>query len=269
MRRYAHKIAGFFFILILTACATVPMTGRKQMNLMPESEMAAMGFQQYGEFMDTTTVSTNRQATNDIKEVGSKISGTVEKYMREIGQEKKLEHYEWEFNLVADKTPNAWAMPGGKIVFYEGILPLTQDKNGIAVVMGHEIAHAIARHGNERFSQAIMTQLGGMALAKAIEEKPEETKALFMLAFGIGSQVGVMLPYSRLHEKEADKLGLNFMAMAGYNPNTAISFWERMSKSGGARPPEWLSTHPLDETRIAEMKKNLPEAMKYYEASGK
>jgi len=262
-----NKLVVFLVIAGLSACATVPLTGRKQMNLLPAATMAEMGFKNYGLFLDTTAVSKNQQSLRDVKEVGHKISTTVEKYMKEIGMEKKLQHYDWEFNLVADKTPNAWCMPGGKVVFYEGILPFTKDKNGIAVVMGHEIAHAIARHGNERMSQGLVTQLGGVALAVAIQEKPEQTQQLFLMAYGFGSQLGVLLPYSRLHEKEADRLGLNFMAMAGYDPNHAIAFWERMSKSGGAKPPEWLSTHPMDETRIAEMKKNLPEAFKHYQAT--
>ena len=220
-------------LLILTmviagACATVPITGRKQMN----------------------------------------ISRVVTGFMIKSGMEKSIKYYEWEFNLVADKTPNAWCMPGGKVVFYEGILPYTRDESGIAVVMGHEIAHAVARHGNERMSQQLITELGGLALAKAVEQKPEETQMIFLAAYGLGSQVGILLPYSRLHEKEGDRLGLIFMAMAGYNPNEAIAFWERMaSAKSGAQPPEWLSTHPLDQTRIDEMKLNLPEAMKYYVAA--
>ena len=254
-------------LIMLSACATVPITGRKQMNLLPSSTMAEMGFANYGEFLKTNPVSTNRSAAGQVKQVGEKISSAVEKFMKSKGMESELKYYDWEFNLVADKTPNAWCMPGGKVVFYEGILPYTKDENGLAVVMGHEIAHAVARHGNERMSQQLVTQLGGMALAKAIEEKPQETQQIFMIAYGLGSQVGVMLPYSRLHEKEADRLGLIFMAMAGYNPNGAVAFWERMSKSGGAKPPEWLSTHPMDETRIAEMKKNMPEAMKYYQSA--
>ncbi len=239
------------------------------MNLLPGATMAEMGFANYGEFLKTNPVSKNQQALNEVKEVGTRISSSVEKFMTENGMEKYLKHYDWEFNLVADKTPNAWCMPGGKVVIYEGILPLTQNVNGLAVVMGHEIAHAIARHGNERMSQQLLTQLGGMALSVAIQEKPEQTQQIFLAAFGLGSQIGVLLPYSRLHEKEADRLGLNFMAMAGYNPNEAIAFWERMSKLGGAKPPEWLSTHPMDETRIAEMKKNLPEAFKHYQATKK
>ncbi len=267
MKNLLNKLAVFTIIILMSGCATVPMTGRKQMNLLPAATMSEQGFLQYGEFLKTNDLSRQQQSVNQLKEVGARISSSVEKFMKENGMEKYLKHYDWEFNLVADKTPNAWCMPGGKVVFYEGILPFTKNAEGIAVVMGHEIAHAVARHGNERMSQQLVTQLGGMALAKAIEQKPEQTKQIFATAFGLGSQYGVLLPYSRLHEKEADYLGLMFMAMAGYNPNEAIAFWERMSKSGGASPPEWMSTHPMNETRIAEMKKNLPEAFKVYQGT--
>jgi len=263
-------IAVFAFAAILVSCATVPLTGRKQMNLLPEATMAEMGFTNYDEFLKSNTLSSQRSAARLVEETGKRISGAVANFLSSNGMESQLKYFDWEFKLIADKTPNAWCMPGGKVVFYEGILPFTKNENGIAVVMGHEIAHAVARHGNERMSQQLLTQLGGMALAKAIEEKPQQTQQIFMVAFGIGSQVGVLLPYSRLHEKEADRLGLIFMAMAGYDPAGAIAFWERMSSGNqGGRPPEWLSTHPLDETRIADMKANLPEAMKYYEAARK
>jgi predicted Zn-dependent protease len=175
-----------------------------------------------------------------------------------------LKDYKWEFNLVDDKQVNAWCMPGGKVVFYTGIMPICQNEEGIAVVMGHEIAHAIADHGNERMSQQMVLQMGGMALDQAMSDKPEQTKALWMTTFGVGAQFGVMLPFSRMHESEADQMGLIFMAMAGYNPEKAVDFWTRMSKMGGQKPPEILSTHPSDETRIAKIKEHLPEAMKYY-----
>jgi predicted Zn-dependent protease len=163
-----------------------------------------------------------------------------------------------------DTTPNAWCMPGGKVVVYTGILPYTVDQNGLAVVLSHEIAHAVARHGNERMSQQLLVQMGGIALSEAIKQKPEETKNIFNAVYGIGTQVGLMLPYSREHELEADRLGLIFMAMAGYDPQTAIPFWERMAKSAGAKPPEFISTHPSDATRINKIKAVMPEAMKYY-----
>ncbi len=174
-----------------------------------------------------------------------------------------VKNFDWEFNLIESEAVNAWCMPGGKIVFYTGILPLTKNRDGLAVVMAHEIAHAIANHGNERMSQGLMTQLGGMALAKAIEEKPEQTQQLYMAAFGLGSQVGVLLPYSRLHEYEADELGLIFMTMAGYDPNEAVAFWQRMSDMSGPKPPEFISTHPADKNRIEQIKKLLPKMEKY------
>ena len=200
-----------------------------------------------------------------VKRIGKKIQIAVEKYFAQKNLSSELEGYNWEFNLVESKDVNAWCMPGGKVVVYTGILPITRDETGLAVVMGHEIAHAVAEHGNERMSQGLITQFGGLALAKALENKPEETQALWMGAFGLGAQVGVLLPFSRLHESEADHLGLIFMAMAGYDPNQAVNFWQRMAKmKGGQAPPEFLSTHPSDETRINKIKKLLPKAMKYY-----
>jgi predicted Zn-dependent protease len=177
----------------------------------------------------------------------------------------RLNGYQWEFNLVKnDSTPNAWCMPGGKVVVYSGILPYTKDKNGLAVVLSHEIAHAVARHGNERMSQQLLTQFGSVALSEALKQKPAETQGIFNSAYGLGSQLGVLLPFSREHELEADKLGLIFMAMAGYDPQSAVSFWERMSSMGGNKPPEFMSTHPSDSRRISRIKEALPEAMKYY-----
>ena len=251
-------------IVIAYACSIVPLTGRKQVNLFPESEMIAMGFSNYSEFKKTAPLSSDTGKTMMVKEVGSDISVAVTNYFNENGLSSRLEGYDWELNLFADDTPNAWAMPGGKIAIYEGILPYTSGPEGLAVVIGHEIAHIVARHGNERMSQQLLVQLGGLALNEALSEKPEETRNIFLTVYGVGAQVGGILPYSREHEKEADRLGLIFMAMAGYNPSSALEFWERMSASGGSKPPEFLSTHPSDASRIAEMKKNLPEAMRYY-----
>jgi predicted Zn-dependent protease len=250
--------------MLFTSCSVVPLTGRKQLNLLPESEMISMGFTNYSEFLKENPPSSDKINAAVVKEVGNNIAQAVTKYFTDNGIQDRLAGYKWEFNLVNDKTPNAWCMPGGKVVVYSGILPLTVDRNGLAVVMSHEIAHAVARHGNERMSQQLVAQLGGIALSEAVREKPEETKNIFMTAYGIGAQVGVMLPYSREHELEADKLGLIFMAMAGYDPATAVPFWERMSKAGGDKPPEFLSTHPSDQTRINKIKAALPEAQKYY-----
>lgn len=251
-------------MLILSACSTVPITGRKQVNLLPESEMIAMGFSNYSEFKKEASVSSNTNSKEMVRVVGKNISEAVTTYFTNNNLSSRLSGYEWEFTLFADDTPNAWAMPGGKVAIYEGILPYTKNQDGLAVVVGHEIAHIVARHGNERMSHQLVVQMGGVALNEAIGNKPEETRAIFNTVYGLGAQVGGVLPFSREHEKEADKLGLIFMAMAGYNPEAAIEFWERMSSSSGSKPPEFLSTHPSDATRISEMKGFLPEAMKYY-----
>jgi len=166
---------------------------------------------------------------------------------------------------VEDKEVNAWCMPGGKVVVYSGILPVTQGEAGLAVVMAHEIAHAVAEHGNERMSQGLLAQFGGMALSEALSARPEATQNLWMTAYGVGAQYGAMLPYSRLQENEADHLGLIFMAMAGYDPNEAVTLWQRMAtQKGGTAPPEFLSTHPSDAARIENIRRLIPEAMRYY-----
>jgi predicted Zn-dependent protease len=251
-------------ILILTACSNVAITGRQQFTLIPESEMTALSFSQYDDFLKNHEVITGTKDANLVKTVGGKIQKAVEDYFASHDMSDELDGYKWEFNLVKDETVNAWCMPGGKVVFYTGIMPVCENEAGVAVVMGHEVAHAIAHHGNERMSQGLVMQLGGMALSKALEEKSETTQQIFMAAYGIGSQVGVMLPYSRLQESEADKMGLIFMAMAGYDPHTAVEFWQRMADQGGQKPPEFLSTHPSDQTRIKKIKDALPEAMEYY-----
>jgi predicted Zn-dependent protease len=252
-------------LFFLYACSTVPLTGRKQLSLIPAGQIMSMSYQQYDDFLKQNKISADQKNTEMVKRVGQKIQKAVETYFAQKNLSSELNGYEWEFNLVESEDVNAWCMPGGKVVVYTGILPITKDETGLAVVMGHEIAHAIAEHGNERMSQGLLTQFGGMALAKAIEDKPQETQALWMGAFGLGAQVGVLLPYSRLHESEADRLGLTFMAMAGYDPRQAVDFWQRMSElKGGQAPPEFLSTHPSDATRINDIKKHLPEALKYY-----
>lgn len=266
MRIFKGYVTVFLVLsLLLLSCSTVAVTGRKQLNLVPRSTMLSMSAQQYGEFLQANKLSHNQEQTQMVKMVGTRIQKGVEGYFAERNMADKLKDYDWEFNLVESEEVNAWCMPGGKVVVYTGILPITKDESGLAVVMGHEIAHAIAEHGNERMSQVLVTQLGGMALSKALEEKPEKTQQLWMAAFGVGAQFGVLLPYSRLHENEADHLGLIFMAMAGYDPNAAVGFWERMAKmKGGQAPPEFLSTHPSDEKRIKNIKGLVGEAMRYY-----
>lgn len=262
------KQTGVLFLLLIfvfTSCSTVPLTGRSQLNIIPSSTILSMSFSQYDQFLKENKLSANKKENAMVKKVGKKIQNAVELYFAQRGITSELSDYKWEFNLVESEAVNAWCMPGGKVVIYTGILPVTKTEAGLAVVMGHEIAHALAKHGNERMSQGMLTQLGGFALSEALKKKPEETKALWFTAYGLGSQVGVMLPFSRLHESEADHLGLIFMAMAGYDPNEAVLFWQRMAanKKNGA-PPEFLSTHPSDETRISDLKKIMPEAEKYY-----
>jgi predicted Zn-dependent protease len=260
----------FAVLLVLTligfaiSCAKVPISGRRQLNLVPEAEMMGMSFQAYKEFLDSNQVlpESNKDVVM-VKRIGGNIKTSVEKYLADNKQSKRVEGFDWEFNVVDQDVVNAWCMPGGKVVVYTGILPVTQDETSLAVVMGHEIAHAIARHGNERMSQGLALQFGGAALSVALSQKPALTRNIFLQSYGIGSQLG-SLAYSRNHETEADKLGLVFMAMAGYDPKVAIAFWERMAASGGQAPPEILSTHPSDATRIATLKEFMPQALKYY-----
>ncbi len=252
-------------LVLLTSCSTVPITGRSQLNLIPGNSMLSMSLQEYDSFLKEHTLSTNKEQTAMVRRVGGRIQGAVERYFADKGLSSRLADYKWEFNLVEDKQVNAWCMPGGKVVVYTGLLPVTQGEAGLAVVMGHEIAHAIAEHGNERMSQGLLAQFGGLALEEALASQPSSTKELWMSVYGVGAQYGALLPYSRLQESEADRLGLIFMAMAGYDPNTAVSFWQRMaSQKGGAAPSEFLSTHPSDATRIEEIKRLMPEAMGYY-----
>ncbi len=252
-------------LLLQASCSKVAITGRKQLNIVPDSMMNSMALQSYNEYIGANKLSRNPQQTAMVKNVGTRIQQAVETYCSEHNLSSQIRDYQWEFNLVEDPNVNAWCMPGGKVVVYTGLMPVAQNEAGLAVVMGHEIAHAIARHGSERMSQGLLVELGGMALDEAIANKPEQTKAIFKQSYGLGSQVGVLLPYSRLQESEADHMGLIFMAMAGYNPNEAVSFWERMAAaSKGQAPPEFLSTHPADSRRINNIKNLIPEAMKYY-----
>ena len=258
------RLLALSLIWFLAACSTVPVTGRRQLKLVPSSELQSMSYTSYRQVLGESKVVSGTAEANMVKAVGGNIQRAVEQFMAKEGQSDKLEGYAWEFNLIEENTVNAWCMPGGKVAVYTGILPVTQNEDGLAVVMGHEIAHAIANHGGERMSQQLATQLGGVGLAVAMRDKPAQTQGLFMAAFGLGSQVGVLLPFSRLQESEADRLGLIFMAMAGYNPAEAVPFWQRMAAQGGGRQPEFLSTHPAPETRIRDLQKHQAEAMKYY-----
>jgi len=258
-------ISLIIVILFLSlSCTTVPITGRQQFSILPNSAMISMSLQQYNEFLKNNKISSNQEQTQMVKKVGRKIQMAVEQYFTDKNMSYALKDYKWEFNLIESEEKNAWAMPGGKVVVYEGILPITKNEAGLAVVMGHEIAHAIAKHGNERMSQGLIAQMGGMALSKAMAEKPEKTRQLWMTVFGVGAQFGVMLPFSRLQETEADHLGLIFMAIAGYDPDEAVEVWKRMAQmKEGQTPPKFLSTHPSNETRIRKIKETIPKAKQY------
>jgi predicted Zn-dependent protease len=261
------KLSMVIFALVFTAaaCTTVPITGRSQFNIVPDQQMLSMSFQQYDQFLKENKLSTDPAKTRMVKTVGKKISRAVEQYLMENNLANEIRNYSWEFNLVESDEINAWCMPGGKVVIYTGILPVAQNDSGLAVVMGHEIAHAVAKHGNERMSHAMAVQMGGLGLSAALSSYPQQTQELWMAVVGAGAQVGFMLPYSRLHEREADELGLIFMAIAGYDPNHAVGFWQRMSQQkAGAAPPEFLSTHPSDAARIQNIKELIPKAMTYY-----
>jgi len=266
-RSRAIRFALFsaIFGLFVWSCTTVPITGRSQLSLVPEGEIIAMASASYDTFLMNNKLSNDKEATAMIKRCGTRIQKAVESYFASQNASDELKNYEWEFNLIASEERNAWCMPGGKVVFYTGILPICKDENGVAVVMGHEIAHAVARHGNERMSQGLLAQFGSVALDAALAQNSQLTKQIAATAFGLGAQFGALLPFSRKQESEADHLGLVFMAMAGYDPRVAVPFWERMAaNSKGGKPPEIMSTHPSDETRIANLNKLMPEAMKYY-----
>lgn len=251
-------------MMALTACSQVPITGRRQVKLLPNSTLNTMALTEYQKFISSHALSKDAAKVEMVRRVGGKIQAAVTNYFRVKKQPKYIQGYAWEFNLVEDNVVNAFCMPGGKVVVYTGLLPVAANDDGLAVVMGHEIAHAIAQHGNERMSQALAAQAGGMALSAAISNRPAQTQAIFMQAYGVGTQVGALLPFSRLHESEADELGLIFMAMAGYNPDEAIAFWQRMDKaSGGNQPPEFLSTHPSHSTRIEKLKASIPKARSF------
>ncbi len=260
-----ETLIALLLIIPAVSCQTVPITGREQLSFVPESRILPTSFNQYQDFLSKHKVVEHGEQAEMVTRVGTRIEHAVERYFEEHGLSSRLKGYQWEFHLVEDKEANAWCMPGGKVVVYTGILPLTQDENGLAVVLGHEIAHAVANHGGERMSQALLVEMGGLTLDAALAQKPDRTNALFLAAYGLGTTVGILLPYSRTQESEADHLGLIFMAMAGYDPHGAISFWERMmSAQHGHAPPELLSDHPADTKRLERIKELMPEAMSFY-----
>jgi predicted Zn-dependent protease len=254
-------LLGVCTIGLLFSCATNPITGKKTLNFVSNSELFPSSFQQYGTFLKENKVISGTADANRVDKVGAKIKLAAEKYVAYVGQPEYLKDYRWEYKLVENKDVNAWCMPGGKIVVYSGILPITKDESGLATVIGHEVSHALANHGAQRMSAGQLQGIGAVGVAVATGGKSEETQQTWQQIYGIGSEVGGMLPYSRGHESEADKIGLTLMAIAGYNPDEAITFWMRMSaNSQGQAPPLFLSSHPSDANRIAELKKLLPEA---------
>jgi predicted Zn-dependent protease len=249
---------------IFQACKTVPITGRKKLSLMPESQVRTMSFQQYAHVLEEAELSKDPDQVQLVRRVGERIQAAVEKYMSSTGHAEVLEGFEWEFNLIESDQVNAWCMPGGKVAFYTGILPICADEKGIAVVMGHEVAHAIAGHGSERMSQQVLAQLGQQVITAATVEESDELRSIYLTAFGAAAQLGVLLPFSRKHESEADQMGLIFMALAGYDPREAPEFWRRMAAQGGEKPPEFMSTHPSDQRRISDLEAQMASALGYY-----
>lgn len=246
-------------LLLIAACATNPFTGAKTMALVPDSQIFPMAFQQYNQFLTENKVLKGTSDAKKVETIGSKIKVAAERWLTANGNPTYLKDYAWEYNLVDSKEVNAWCMPGGKIVVYTGILPITKDDAGLAAVMGHEVAHALANHGQQRMSAGMLQQVGGVAVAVATSGQEAQKQQEFMQYYGLASQVGGMLPFSRSHESEADRIGLLLMAIAGYAPENAVYVWERMSaKAGGQAPPEFLSTHPSNETRIKNITAMIP-----------
>ena len=253
---------------LMVGCTRNAITGREQLRLYPESEITAAAAQQYQQFLSQNKVvspNSSRDAEM-VRRVGQRVANAITQYYAKLGLSKELSGYQWEYNLVDSKEVNAWCMPGGKIVVYTGLLPITQNEAALGVVIGHEVTHAVAKHGNERMSQGMLQQLGGVTLAAALSSQPAQTQNLMMAAYGAGSEVGILLPYSRNQEYEADKFGLFYAAMAGYNPQEAIPLWQRMEAAaqGSSKPPEFLSTHPAEGNRIKRLQDLMPEALKYY-----
>lgn len=258
---YKRVTLSFLALALAFSCAKNPFTGKNTLALVSNSEILPSAFQQYSQFLSENKVISGTADAKRVEAVGIKIKNAAEKWLNANGQSGYLADYQWEYKLVESKDVNAWCMPGGKIVLYSGILPITKDEAGLATVLGHEVSHALANHGQQRMSAGLIQQLGAAGVAVAVGNKSKETQDLAMTAYGVTTQYGGMLPFSRSHESEADKIGLTLMAIAGYNPEQAIIFWERMAaNSGGQAPPEFMSTHPSDATRIAQLRALIPEA---------
>lgn len=254
-KSFSFKVILTFFILILVSnCATNPFTGKKTMAFVPDNQILPMAFQQYSQVKEQSTVLTNTQNAKMIERIGNDITAAAIKWLDANGYKNYTDNYQWEYILIDEQTVNAWAMPGGKVAFYTGILPIAQNENGIAAIMGHEVVHALANHGQQRMSAGMAQQTVGMIGGVLLSENQQQAET-FNLAYGLGSQYLGMLPFSRKHETEADEIGAKLMAIAGYNPDEAAELWIRMGQaSGGNQPPEFLSTHPSTENRVANLR---------------
>ena len=261
MKKYL-SFSSVIFVLLLLACSTVPVSNRQRLNFISDAQINSLSFQEYQTFLtqNNASINKNSQQVTRVRQIGARIQTAVEQYMAQEGMSDQIASFSWEFNVVEDNQVNAWAMPGGKVVVYSGIFETAQTDEGLATVIAHEIAHAVAKHGAERMSQQMLLEAGSYAMNNS------GLSEMYQQAFAIGSQYAIVLPYSRKHEYEADHLGLIFIAMAGYNPQSAVAFWQRMS-AGGQEVPEFLSTHPCDENRIASINQLMPEAMRYYQNS--
>lgn len=250
--------------MLLTSCGSVPITGRKQLNLVSDSEVLQSSLTQYKSYMSSATISGEKAQSEQVTRVGKKIAAATEAYLKANGLESEVKNFQWEFNLVKNDEINAFCMPGGKIVVYEGLMKLVSSDDELAVVLGHEVAHAVAKHSNERLSQQVLAQYGAQAVGVLTQGKSAATQQIVNQVYGLGANYGVMLPYSRKHESEADKMGLVLMSLAGYNPRTALTFWQKMSASSTAKVPEFMSDHPSDANRISAIEKELPAIEKQY-----
>ncbi len=261
MLRRLIRLTTILVVLILPGCETVPETGRSQLLLISPDQETQLGLTEFEKLKSSTPVSEDAELNAMLQRVGQRVAAVA-----------PLPNARWEFVLFDDpNTANAFCLPGGKVGIYTGILPITKDENGLATVIGHEVAHAVARHGGERVSQALIMQMGGEALESALSSQPAQTRSLVLQGYGLGSKVGVILPYSRAHEMEADELGLLYMARAGYDPRSAIEFWQRFrehAREKGGAPPEFLSTHPMDTRRIAQIEALMPKALAEYQKAG-
>lgn len=255
-------IASICLLALLAGCSSVPLTGRKQLLLVSDQEVLSASLTQYSDYMKTAKKSSSGKDTAMVTRVGKKIAAATEQYLRQSGMQDEIKNFSWEFNLVKDDQVNAFCMPGGKIVVYEGLMNLVESDDELAVVLGHEVAHAVAKHSNERMSQQLVAQYGAQILGAAVANKSQAVQTVASSVYGIGAQYGVMLPFSRKHESEADYMGLILMTMAGYNPDVAVHFWEKMSAGSGGKVPEFMSTHPSDARRIADIEKELPAIKK-------